>query len=300
MTVLRVASAQYPIGSFDSFAAWHAHIADWVAAATGQGAQLLLFPEYGAMELASILPTELQQDLAAQIAALQQYRQDFVDTFAELAQRHGAHIVAPSLPVQVGNGVRNRAYLLSPNGAVGYQEKRQMTRFEREVWNIHGGDELKVFDISPNGGEPVRVGISICYDIEFPLIARAMAAAGADLILAPSCTDTMAGANRVQVGARARALENQVYVAVSPTVGLAEWSLAVDINVGWASILATPDRGFPDDGVIARGELSQPGWVHAELDFAALKAAREQTEVFTRKDWDGQDKPSLQVTAITL
>lgn len=174
-----------------------------------------------------------------------------------------------------------------------------MTRFEREVWGIYGGDELKVFDIAGKTGN-VRIGIAICYDIEFPLIAHAMSAAGADLILAPSCTDTMAGANRVQVGARARALENQVYVAVSPTVGLAEWSLAVDVNVGWASILATPDRGFPDDGVIARGELSQPGWIHAELDFAALKAAREETEVFTRKDWDGQDKPSLEVTAIKL
>ncbi|WP_298724448.1 carbon-nitrogen hydrolase family protein [uncultured Ferrovibrio sp.] len=299
MSSLRIASAQYPIGRFDSFAAWHAHVADWVAGAAGQGAELLLFPEYGAMELASMLPEALQRDLTAQISALQDYHQDFVATFAELAKRHDVHIVAPSLPVAVGNQVRNRAYLLSPNGAIGFQEKRQMTRFEREVWGIYGGDELKVFDIAGKTGN-VRIGIAICYDIEFPLIAHAMSAAGADLILAPSCTDTMAGANRVQVGARARALENQVYVAVSPTVGLAEWSLAVDVNVGWASILATPDRGFPDDGVIARGELSQPGWIHAELDFAALKAAREETEVFTRKDWDGQDKPSLEVTAIKL
>jgi predicted amidohydrolase len=278
LSSLRIASAQYPIGRFDSFAAWHAHVADWVAGAAGQGAELLLFPEYGAMELASMLPEALQRDLTAQISALQDYHQDFVATFAELAKRHDVHIVAPSLPVAVGNQVRNRAYLLSPNGAIGFQEKRQMTRFEREVWGIYGGDELKVFDIAGKTGN-VRIGIAI---------------------LAPSCTDTMAGANRVQVGARARALENQVYVAVSPTVGLAEWSLAVDVNVGWASILATPDRGFPDDGVIARGELSQPGWIHAELDFAALKAAREETEVFTRKDWDGQDKPSLEVTAIKL
>ena len=69
-------------------------------------------------------------------------------------------------------------------------------------------------------------GIAICYDIEFPLIAHAMARAGAELILAPSCTDTIAGANRVHVGARARALENQVYVAVAPTVGQAPWSPA--------------------------------------------------------------------------
>jgi predicted amidohydrolase len=175
-----------------------------------------------------------------------------------------------------------------------------MTRFEREMWIIEGGAELKVFDLDLGNGAPVRAGITICYDVEFPLIAQAMAAAGADLLLCPSCTDTLAGANRVQTGARARALENQVFVAVSPTVGLAEWSPAVDVNVGWASVLTTPDRFMPDDGVIAQGELSQPGWVHAELDFAALAATREEAQVYTRRDWPTQSQPSLEVTAITL
>ena len=141
---------------------------------------------------------------------------------------------------------------------------------------------LKIFDI----GE-TKIGIAICYDIEFPLIAHAMAAAGADLILAPSCTDTLAGANRVHVGARARALENQIYVAVAPTVGEAPWSPAVDVNIGWAALYSTPDRGFPDDGTLAKGDLNKPGWVMAELDFAVLKSARGQAQVFTARDWDG-------------
>src|SRR3546814_9016649 len=71
-----------------------------------------------------------------------------------------------------------------------------MTRFEREAWIITGGAALKVFDLDLGGPVPLRAGITICYDVEFPLIARAMAAAGADLILCPSCTDTLAGANR--------------------------------------------------------------------------------------------------------
>lgn len=170
-----------------------------------------------------------------------------------------------------------------------------MTRFERESWTIAGGPELKVFD-APFG----RFAISICYDIEFPLIARALSEAGADLILVPSCTDTLAGAHRVQVGARARALENQIYVATSPTVGDVEWSPAVDVNTGWASVLSTPDRGFPDDGVIAKGELNRPGWIHASLDFDLLRRAREDSQVFTRRDWSSQDRPSLGVTAEKL
>ena len=127
-----------------------------------------------------------------------------------------------------------------------------------------------------------------------------MAMAGADLVLAPSCTDTMAGANRVHVGARARALENQIYVAVAPTVGEAPWSPAVDVNVGWAALYATPDRGFPEDGILAKGELNAPGWIFADLDFALLRAARANAQVFTRADWDSQNIPSLRVTQAHL
>lgn len=300
MSTLRLATAQYPIGRFADFAAWHANAADWVATAAGQQAQLLLFPEYGAMELTSLLPEMLQQDLTGQITALQPFHDDFVAAYAEFAKRHGVHIVAPSLPVQQGNVFVNRSYLLAPNGAVAWQDKRQMTRFEREMWIIAGGAALKVFDLDLGGPAPVRAGITICYDVEFPLIAQAMASAGADLILCPSCTDTLAGANRVQTGARARALENQVFVAVSPTVGLAEWSPAVDVSVGWASVLAPPDRGMPDDGVIAQGALSQPGWVYAELDFTALAETREEAQVYTRRDWPSQSLPSLDVTAVKL
>ncbi|HEU0160874.1 MAG TPA: carbon-nitrogen hydrolase family protein [Rhizomicrobium sp.] len=294
MTSLRIALAQYPIGRFADFAAWQANAAHWVEQAARDGAQLLAFPEYGAMELTSLLPENLQADLQAQIPALARFHDDFVDTYAALAKRHGVHILAPSLPVPVNGRIHNRAHLLSPNGTA-FQDKRQMTRFEKEQWGVTGGETLKVFDIGA-----AKIGIAICYDIEFPLIAHALSNAGADLVLAPSCTDTLAGAHRVHVGAAARALENQIYVALSPTVGEAPWSPAVDVNNGWAAVYATPDRGFPDDGVLARGTMNAPGWVHAELDFARLRAARETAQVFTRKDWDGQSRPSLSVEAIAL
>ncbi len=288
---MKIALAQYPIGQFASFEEWQANAARWVAEGAATGAALLVFPEYGAMELTSLLPPEIQSDLRPQIPALGRFHDAFVAAYSDLAQAHGVHIVAPSLPVNVQSEIRNRAWLLSPSGDSAFQDKRQMTRFENEQWGVTGGDMLKVFDIGA-----AKIGIAICYDIEFPLIAHAMSEAGADLILAPSCTDTMAGANRVHVGARARALENQIYVALSPTVGNAPWSPAVDVNRGWAAVYATPDRGFPDDGVLAKGELDQPGWITAELDFTKLRAARDTAQVFTRKDWDSQSHPSLTVT----
>lgn len=110
---------------------------------------------------------------------------------------------------------RNRAWLFGPDGLIGYQDKQIMTRFEREQWNIDAGIEgLKAF-ATPIG----RLGILICYDNEFPMLGRRLAELGVELVLAPSCTDTLAGAYRVRIGAQARALENQYAVLSAPTAG---------------------------------------------------------------------------------
>ncbi|MBP7062679.1 carbon-nitrogen hydrolase family protein [Ferrovibrio sp.] len=291
MTMLRIACAQYPIHAFADPAQWAGKVSAWVEEAAQAGARLLLFPEYGAMELASLLSPNLQNDLGGQIAALQELLPAFLARYAGLAQRHGVSIVAPSIPVLQPGGYVNRAHVFAPDGGMAWQDKRQMTRFEREEWIIQGGAELRLFDT----GLGCRFGLAICYDVEFPLIARALAEAGADLVLAPSCTDTLAGMHRVHVGARARALESQIYVAVAQTVGEAQWSPAVDVNHGFAAIYATPDRGFPDDGILAQGALNQPGWVYADLNCALLSQARSNAQVFTRRDWAGQHLPSLDV-----
>ncbi|MDE1173300.1 MAG: carbon-nitrogen hydrolase family protein [Parvibaculaceae bacterium] len=299
MSNLKLACAQYPIGHFTSTDEWAANAARWVAEAVGKGAQLLVFPEYGSMELTSLMAPAVQQDLLGQIEAMQAMLPLFLATYEALARKHGVIIVAPSLPVKEEGRFLNRAHVFSPHGLMGYQDKRQMTRFEREQWFIEGGTALHLFDLASVGVD-ARFGITICYDVEFPLIAHALSEAGADLVLAPSCTDRMAGAHRVQTGARARALENQIYVAVSPTVGEAPWSPAVDVNNGWASVLATPDRGFPEDGVIAAGVCSEPCWVYADLDFDLVRSARADAQVFTRSDWVLQDRPSLHVTPPVL
>lgn len=292
MTSLRIACAQYPISAFDDPADWAGKVSAWVAEAAQAQAKLLLFPEYGAMEMASLLEPALQADLPGQIMALQEFLPAFLERYAGLAQQHGVTIVAPSFPVQVGQHFVNRAHVFGPDGRFAWQDKRQMTRFEREDWIIQGGESLQLFDT----GLGCRFAIAVCYDVEFPLISRALAEAGADLILAPSCTDTLAGMHRVHVGARARALESQIYVAVAQTVGDAAWSPAVDVNHGIAAIYATPDRGFPDDGILVQGELDKPGWICATLDLMALETTRARAQVFTRRDWAGQDKPDLSVS----
>ncbi|MDF1793145.1 MAG: carbon-nitrogen hydrolase family protein [Thalassobaculaceae bacterium] len=280
---LKVATAQYPVGRPTSLDAWAAGVETWVAEAAGAGAELLVFPEYGGLELASTFGPAMEADLAGQIHAVGSLIDQVDALHVELARRHGVHILAASLPVHaadLGGQAVNRARLLGPQGGIGIQDKRIMTPWEREIWGITGNSAARVFDT-----EIGRIGVAVCYDGEFPLIVRAMVAAGADLILIPSATETVAGAARVRIAGLARALENQVAVVTSPTVGAAPWSPALDNNHGSAGVFVPADKGLPPNGVLAEGAFDRPGWVHATIDFEAIAAVRTAGGVRGRRDW---------------
>jgi predicted amidohydrolase len=282
---LRLAAAQYPIDAIVSWDAYEAKLRAWFAAAVEGGAQLLVFPEYGAMELARIAGEEVWSDLQRSIDFISELRPRVDALHVDLACQHRVHVVAASLPERDVNDGRayNVARLITPSGEVGVQRKIVMTRFEREAWDICGGRDVCVFD-TPIG----LVGIAICYDAEFPLISRAMCEAGAELILVPSCTEGAFGYHRVRVGAQARALENQCHVVQSPTVGTALWSPAVDLNHGAAGVFGPPDLGFPVDGVISLGVLNEPQWVFADINPAAVERVRREGAVLNHAHWREQ------------
>ncbi|NDD31450.1 MAG: amidohydrolase [Proteobacteria bacterium] len=286
MSRVRVAAAQYDVGFHASFDAYAQKVRRWVAEAATQGAGLLVFPEYFSMELVSLFPESVRTSLSYQLDALQSVLPDFLDLFRSLAREHGVYIVAGSYPVRVsGEHYRNRAYLLSSDGTVRHQDKIQMTRFENEAWGISPGDTLEVFETSFG-----CLGIAICYDSEFPLLARRQVEAGATLIAVPSCTDTRSGYWRVRIGCQARALENQCYVVQAPLVGTAEWSPAVDVSTGKAGVYTPVDIGFPEDGVLASGTFDLPQWVYADVDLAEVARVRASGQVFNHRDWDGQHR----------
>jgi len=281
---LRIAAAQYPIDAIASWETYADKIARWVGEAAANGAEILLFPEYGAMELARSFAPEIWGDLQQSIDFVGAMRGSIDALHADLAERHQVHIVAASLPERDADGVaHNVARIMSPKGRIGEQRKLMMTRFEREQWRVQGGGAINVFETRVG-----RFGIAICYDAEFPLIARAMSEAGATTILVPSCTDTPHGYHRVRVAAQARALENQCYVVQAPTVGEALWSPAVDRNVGAAGVFGPPDLGFPDDGVVAGGVLNEPMWLYADLDPAAVARVRREGKVLNDRHWAEQ------------
>jgi len=283
--VFRLAAAQYDISFLDDWAAYERKLDAWFAEATAGGARFLVFPEYFSLELASLFGADVYGSLARQLDALQEVLPQFLAAFASRAIRGRCYVVAGSCPVRHGQTFRNRSFFFRPDGSFEHQDKLQMTRFENERWGISAGDIVRTFTT-----EFGTIAIAVCYDGEFPLILRRQVEAGASLILVPSCTDTLAGYNRVRIGARARALENQCYAVQSSTVGLAPWSQAVDVNVGAAGIFTPVDHGYPDDGMLVTGELSAPGWIFGDLNLTTLDRVRRDGQVFNHRDWALQRK----------
>ena len=285
--MIRVAACQYAIELHTTWEGYAAHLSGLCREAAEAGAELLLLPEYAGLVLSGQLPEAQRGDLAASIAGIQPLLPSWLALCERLAKDFDLYLQPGTAPVLDADGqYRNRAWLFGPEGLLGHQDKLMMTRFEREQWSIAPGQGVQVFDTRLG-----RLGILVCYDNEFPLLARRLAELGADLILAPSCTDTEAGYHRVRIGAQARALENQIAVLQSPTVGLAPWSLALDENVGKAGLFVPPDHSMPADGVLAISATAFPEghrWLIADLDLERVRRVRREGQVFTRRDWPEQ------------
>lgn len=285
---MKIAVAKYPLGAPASFADFAEKQARLLADAATQGARAAVLPEYLSLELGATFEASVRGDLVASLAAIQEYHADWLTLFSRLANETGMHVIAGTFLLATAQGrYRNRSYWFTPQGTHGWQDKLQLTGFEKAAAVIEGGDELNVFE-----ADNVRAGVAVCYDGEFPLPVRAQHDAGARLLLVPSCTDTEAGATRVRVGCLARALENRMFVAQSVTAGEAPWSPALDTNTGEAAIFAPMDSGFPADGVLAQTHGDQV-WAIADLDFVALEASRVHAQVANDRDWMGQRAPAI-------
>jgi predicted amidohydrolase len=287
---MKIATSAYPLDWFATWEDYEAKLTAWVAEAAQEGADLLVFPEYGAMELASLDGAAVAGDLNGSIRAVAGRVDASYALHAALSARFGVHILSGSAPVSVGGIVVNRAALFGPAGLIGVQDKQIMTRFEREDWGVtgatgttEGAGPLQVFDTALG-----RIGVLICYDSEFPLLARDLAERGVEVLLIPSCTEALEGYWRVRIGAMARALEGQCVTVMASLVGVEPRLFAVEENTGAGGVFGPPDRGFPPTGVIAEGKLNRPGWTYATVDLEAVRLVRADGHVLNHAHWPEQ------------
>ena len=279
MERLRIASLQYfirPVQTFDQF---RDQVQALVETAADYKAQLLVFPEYFTVQLLTL--GNVKRPIQEQIRDLALQADRFRTLMGDLARQHGLYIVAGTIPV-VGDGpdrIYNECSFFSPTGTLGIQGKLHMTRFEKEEWKVLPREKFIVFET--NFG---RVAITICYDVEFPEIARAAGREGAHILVVPSCTDDRQGFLRVRYCAQARAVENQMYVVQSSTVGSLPMVPAVSLNYGQASILTPSDFSFSRDGILAEGIPNPESMVIGDVNLTTILQGRSHGTVLPLLD----------------
>ena len=262
---VRIAAVQYLLRSISSWDEFENQVRFVMKAAGDYKPQFVMFPEIFTTQLLSFMDTT---DLRKAVRDMHGYTERYVALFRELSAEWGVYIIGGSHPTITDGRLMNTAYLFSPEGQVFTQDKIHLTRWEKEKWKGDPGHNLHVFDTSHG-----RIAILICYDIEFPELSRMVCEQGADIIFVPSCTDDRQGFWRVRYCCHARAIENQVYVAVTGTVG----NLAVEglgLHFGQAAIITPSDFPFARDGIAAEGVPNMEQIVIADVDLAKLVSNR--------------------------
>jgi predicted amidohydrolase len=276
---IRVASCQYfirPVTTFDEF---RDQVAGLVETAAGYDCQLLVFPEYFTIQLLTL--GDLSRPLREQVRAVAKYLPRYVDLLGTLARKRQMYIVGGTIPVLGDDGetLYNDSYVFGPGGDHGVQGKLHVTQWEKEDWRVEPREKMRLFETRFG-----RLAVAICYDVEFPEMARAAAREGANLLAVPSCTDDRQAFLRVRYCAQARAIENQMYVIHSPTVGSLPMIPGVSLNYGQASILTPSDFPFARDGVLAEGNVNQEMLVIAELNLDTIEESRSFGTVLPLND----------------
>ena len=279
MDRIRVAAVQYFIRPVDRFEAFRAQVEALVETARDYDCRLVVFPEYCTVQLLTL--GNVRRPIADQVRDLARQKDRYIETMSEISRANRIYVLAGSIPVadEAAGAIYNQAFFFSPTGEYGVQSKLHMTRFESEDWKLSSGSVFRIFET-----EFGKVAIAICYDIEFPEIARAAARAGAHIVLVPSCTDDRQGFLRVRYCAQARAIENQSYVIVSHTVGSIPAVPAVSLNYGQASILTPSDFSFARDGILAEGNVNQEMMVIGDLNLKTIFEARTSGTVLPLND----------------
>lgn len=263
---VRICTVQYgmrKINGFDEFANQCEYFVD---VASGYKSDFVLFPELLTTQLLSFIENK-RPGLAAR--ELAEYTDQYLEMFSNLAIRYNINIIGGSHFINEDDRLFNVSFLFHRSGKIDKQYKLHITPNERKWWGVEPGNKVEVFDTDVG-----RVAINICYDVEFPELARIAAEQGAQIIFVPFCTDERKGYLRVRYCAQARCIENQIYVALAGTVGNLPQVENMDIQYAQSGIFTPSDFTFARDGIAAECTPNVETVVIHDVDIEELKRAR--------------------------
>ncbi len=248
----------------------------FVDAVSGYRADFALFPEFFNAPLMSEFNHLSEPEAIRKLAG---FTEQIKTRFAELAITYNINIITGSMPEIVDNTLYNVGYLCKRDGGIERFEKLHVTPDEAKVWGLQGGSQIKAFDTDCG-----KIGVLICYDVEFPELGRLLADQGIDILFVPFLTDTQNGYSRVRNCAQARAIENECYVAIAGSVGNLPKVHNMDIQYAQSMVFTPCDFAFPTNGVKAEATPNTEMILIADVDIDMLRQLNQFGSVRNLKD----------------
>ncbi len=248
----------------------------FIDAVSGYRSDFALFPEFFN---APLMADNNHMSTAEAIRELANHTTEIVQRFSKLAISYNINIITGSMPEMVGERLYNVGYLCRRDGTTERYEKLHVTPDEAKMWGLVGGNKLEAFDTDCG-----KIGILICYDVEFPELSRILADDGVDILFVPFLTDTQNGFSRVRHCAQARAIENECYVAIAGSVGNLPKVQNMDINFAQSMVFTPCDFAFPTNGVKAEATANAEMILIADVDIDLLRELNQFGSVRNLKD----------------
>ncbi|GAU78828.1 carbon-nitrogen hydrolase family protein [Fusibacter sp. 3D3] len=268
---VRICVIQYMMKKINSFEEFAHQCEYYVDVASNYKSDFVVFPEIFTTQLLSFMD---QDTPSLSVRKLTTFTERYIEIFTHFAVRYNVNIIGGSHFVEEEGMIYNISYLFRRDGTIEKQYKLHITPNEQQWWGISTGDEINVFDTDCG-----KIAILICYDIEFPELARIVTEKGANIIFTPFCTDERQGYMRVRYCAQARAVENQVYTVIAGTVGNLTHVENMDIQYAQSAIFTPSDFSFPRDGIMAECTPNLEMVIVGDLDLELLKRSRKSGTV---------------------
>lgn len=274
--IVRLGLIQWQMRPYDSFEDLMQQVEYFIDTVSGYRSDFALFPEFFN---APLMAENNHLSESEAIRELAKYTDEIVHRISELAISYNINVIAGSMPLIRDNLLFNVGYLCKRDGTTEKYEKIHVTPDEARIWGMQGGYELKAFDTDCG-----KIGILICYDVEFPELSRLLADEGMDILFIPFLTDTQNGYSRVRNCAQARAIENECYVAIAGSVGNLPKVHNMDIQFAQSMVFTPCDFAFPANGIKAEATTNTEMILIADVDLDLLRELNQFGSVRNLKD----------------
>ncbi|GAB1261161.1 bifunctional GNAT family N-acetyltransferase/carbon-nitrogen hydrolase family protein [Aurantivibrio plasticivorans] len=269
--VVRVGAVQWQMRGVKSLEDLMSQVEFFVDTVSDYQSDFIVFPEFFNAPLMGIEPSSSQMEAIRYLAS---FTDEIRERMAGMAIEYNANIITGSMPLLEEGKLYNVTYLCHRSGKIDEQRKIHVTPHEENDWVIEGGNQISVFDTDAG-----KVGILICYDVEFPELSRILADQGMQILFVPFWTDTKNSYLRVRHCAQARAIENECYVVIAGSVGNLPAVESLDVQYSQSAVLSPSDFSFPHDAVLSEATPNTEMLLFSDLDMYKLKILHSEGSV---------------------